>query len=197
MKNILIISIVVITSITCSNTISSDEMKSANSIEEVILNMAIREDNSNDNLIKSHFLLSNLILNESQISLLEKSISSESDDSIRNLLTLHLLWIQTQEDKFKIEFIKKYPVSDKLVILNNEIVKTDYRIASSPLQNTLASFAVDNKNALEKLINSIPFVDGANADVLYDLLRNIYNMNEDVFKSVSANLGINVNEIIK
>jgi|GEM_PF-3076628 len=196
MKKILIIIFGIIIFQNCSQPNTLDETKKTTTIEKEILNFALKDDVSNENLIKSHLLLSNLILTETQIGELKDKLPQRKDDNIKYMLTNYLLWMQTQESTFKNEFIKSYPTSNDLLSLNKAIINSDYRIATSPFQKNLAFFAVDNEDALMKLLKSIEYSDGANADELNSQLSEIYRINESRILEASNESGINIDEII-
>ena len=180
----------------CSQANSLDKTKQITSIEEALMGFALKEDASNEEFIKSHLLLSNLILTDDQISKLEEKLSLRKDDGTKYLLTNYLLWMQTQENTYKNEFIKTYPTSEDLQALNKSIISSDYRIATSPFQKILAFFAMDDNDALAKLLQSIEYSDGANADELGSQLREIYKIDESRIVELSKDLGINIDEII-
>lgn len=196
MKKIVTLVFAIIISQNCSSPNTSNTTKETTSIENAILNFALKEEVSNENLIKSHLLLSNLVLTETQIVALKDKLALRKDDDIKHLVANYLLWTQTQEDIFKNEFIKSYPTANNLLLLNAAILNSDYKVAASPLQKTLASFATDNKDALVKLLKSIKYSDGANAEELYNQLRAIYMLNKSRVLEISNKLGINIDEII-
>lgn len=168
----------------------------ANQIEERILQFALNDSTSIEDFIKSQLLLSNLILTDAQILSLKNKISDHEKDTLRNMMVNYLLWNQTQEITYRNEFINYYPTGNNLINLNEAIRNCNYRIVGSPLQKTLAYFARNNKEALVKLIKSIPHLDGANADELSYQLQEVYNLDKNRFIDVSKELGVEIDKII-
>lgn len=193
MKKILILTSLVLILTNCTNQAKEDKIN----IENWLYNQVLEESDFNKTLVKNHLLLSNLILNDSQITSLKKTMTNSKVDSLTYLFLNYQLWIQTQELKYRDDFIDYYPVNDKLVLLNNTIDNCDYRTVVSPLQNTLAYFAIESREALIKMIKSIKYLDGANADELDYHLQDIYRRNESQFIDILNQLGIEINEVLK
>jgi hypothetical protein len=179
----------------CSYSSHQSENDNLKSLEGMITKFATNEYISNEDLIKSHFLLTDLVLTDSLISLIEESMKMEAD-SLKYLMSNYLLWKQTQETKFKKGFIHNYPLGKRLISLNDDIRNSNYRVVVSPLQTMLSYFAIDDEQALIKLIKSIPDTDGANSDELDNQLLNIFNVDKNRFINIVEDLGLKTDEIL-
>jgi len=182
--------------VNCSNSVKKENKLISNSLENDAIKIVLADTSSKETLIKSHLLLSHLILSDSQLESLKSPMLKMKTDSIKYLLMNYQLWNQTQEIKYQKSFIDYYPTGNNLLLLNKSIENCNYRLAASPLQKTLAQFATDEPEALTKLINSIPYVDGANADELSNQLDYIKNINKDLFSATCNKLKINEEDII-
>lgn len=181
----------------CSDLSEANDKKHVVSIEEELIEIVLRDDLSDSQIIKAYLLLSNLILEEPQLLSLNQKLASENLSPLEALMINYLLWIQTQETAYINGFVQSFPVSKDLSKLNKAISNSEYRVAVSPLQDLLSFFAFDDDEALIKLIKSVEYVDGAHAEKLNSQLQNIYKADKNRFTEASSKLGFKLNEIIK
>lgn len=175
---------------------SVKQKATTNTLEETILEIALKDTISTESFIKTHFLLSNLVLTELQIDLLKQNLLKHEKDSIKFLIYNYQLWIQTQETEYRDNFIQYYPTGNSFLQLNKAISNCDYRTVISPLLNTLVSFAKNNDDALRKIIKIMPYLGAASADGISYRLQDIYEIDKKRFINVSNDLEIDINEVI-
>ncbi len=125
------------------------------------------------------FLLSHLSLNSHEIEQLD-NIYKREKDSVKKLFIVYTLYQRTMEQKYENSFIALYPVGkQQKAVWDISRHKTDYINVSSPLQKRLATFAITNKAAFQKLLSAYKFADGADGDSLSAQIAKIYKYNPD------------------
>jgi hypothetical protein len=153
------------------------------------------ESGNENEFTTSVLLLSHLSLNDKDIKTLDHIYTIEQDP-IKKLFVLYALYQRTQEKKYEDLFISLYPIGEhQKPIWSRSRSGTDYVNVSSPLQQQLASFAIDNKEAFKKLISAWKYADGADGDSLTDQIANVYKYHpEYVLEELKKN-NINFNEL--
>ncbi|MCF8111879.1 MAG: hypothetical protein K9J85_10370 [Desulfobacteraceae bacterium] len=140
-------------------------------------------------------LLSNLALKPEIIQKIEGAYEKENDPT-RKLFILYVLSKRTQERKYIDNFIALYPSGEKqnqlIDIIRN---KTNYISISSPLQNLLAIYAKNDREALKKLLSGYQYADGADLEILEQQIKDIYAENESLFLQVIREENIKFSEI--
>jgi len=164
-----------------TNTINESDLISEYLIQKV------KTGNRND-ATTALFLLSHLVLYETDVAKLDTMYQNEQD-TIKKILFAYTLFQRTQEEKYKTEFINLYPEGkQQKLIWELSRHETTYATASSPLQKELAYFAMTDENAFKKLLSGYKFADGANGDALYEQIAHVYKYNQDlVLKELKRN----------
>lgn len=195
MKKVLVLALLVLKLASCTQPVEPQAIEEKSSIEEMLVAVALEENISNEDLIKSHLLLSQLVLTESQNAQIAETLSTKSD-TIPVLATNYLLWTQTQEAKYQLAFIEHYPTSSLLATLDSAIYSSNYKTVTSPFQSCLANFASDNLPALIKLIQSKEFLGSVGTEELSYQLTSIYEQDKTRFSNVVKILQEDINSLV-